>query len=216
MKVRLEEMAPRRRTALTTALGFGLLAATVAVHELGSLRVHNRGYVALASVMLVICGAASRLLWRRSRRVDVVVILAVAVAARALLAFDAPTLSDDVYRFVWDGRVQARGINPYSYAPADRPLVSLRDFPIFTHINRPFTRTVYPPADELVYAGVNAVVGDGVLEVKLTLLAARPWRSPSCSPCWRAPSARSDAPPFTPGIRWRSWRSPAAVIPTRC
>lgn len=147
-----------------------MVAATVAMHDLGSLRIHNRDYVALAGVMVTLCGVASALLWRRARRVDVVVVLVVAVTARVLLAFDAPTLSDDAYRFVWDGRVQVHGINPYAFAPADNRLVRLRDFPIFTRVNRPFTRTVYPPTDELAYAGVNAVGGDGVLQVKLALL----------------------------------------------
>ncbi|MDQ6750530.1 MAG: hypothetical protein M3Z33_07265 [Actinomycetota bacterium] len=165
-------MKTSRRTALTAVLGLGLLAATVSVHELGSLRIHNRGYVALAGVMLAICGAVSALLWRRARRIDVLIVLVVAATARALLAFDAPTLSDDAYRFVWDGRVQVHGINPYAYAPADPRLKPLRDFQVFTRINRPFTRTVYPPTDEAIYAGVNAVIGDGVLQVKLALLAA--------------------------------------------
>ena len=55
-------------------------------------------------------------------RRDVVIVLVVAVAARALLVPGAPTLSDDAYRFVWDGRVQAAGFNPYRYVPADRRL----------------------------------------------------------------------------------------------
>src|SRR5207249_2906350 len=35
-----------------------------------------------------------------------------------VLLFD-PLLSSDVYRYVWDGRVQAAGINPYRFMPAD-------------------------------------------------------------------------------------------------
>ena len=37
-----------------------------------------------------------------------------------------PRQSDDLYRYVWDGRVQAAGIDPYAYVPAAAQLDSLR------------------------------------------------------------------------------------------
>jgi hypothetical protein len=90
----------------------------------------------------------------------------VAVAATGLLA--APRTSTDVYRYVWDGQVQAAGISPYAHAPADPALAALRAqapalFPphsacqgwdleqvagICTHINRPTVHTIYPPVAE--------------------------------------------------------------------
>ena len=42
-----------------------------------------------------------------------------------------PYLSSDIYRYVWDGRVMAAGINPYRYVPADPHLEALRDPDIF-------------------------------------------------------------------------------------
>src|SRR5579859_3083922 len=38
-----------------------------------------------------------------------------------------PQQSDDVYRYVWDGRVQAAGIDPYAYVPAAAQVAGLRD-----------------------------------------------------------------------------------------
>ena len=49
---------------------------------------------------------------------------------RALLLF-APPHSTDIYRYIWDGRVQADGINPYRYVPADPALAHLRDAAIY-------------------------------------------------------------------------------------
>jgi hypothetical protein len=166
--VRLDD---RTRTAILAALGAGLLACTVAVQGLGSLRVHNQAYVSLQGAMVAICGLAALVLWRRARRLDVALVLVVAVAARLLLVADAPTLSDDAYRFVWDGRVQAHAINPYEFAPADPRLEPLRDFPIFTHVNRPYVRTLYPPSDEIAFAAIHAGVGDGISELKAAFLA---------------------------------------------
>ncbi len=48
--------------------------------------------------------------------------------ALQLAAITAPTFgSDDLYRYVWDGRVQAAGIDPYRYVPAATQLAGLRD-----------------------------------------------------------------------------------------
>ena len=50
--------------------------------------------------------------------------LGVALALRALLFAAPPILSSDVYRYVWDGRVQAAAINPYLFVPADPALAA--------------------------------------------------------------------------------------------
>ncbi len=55
------------------------------------------------------------------------VIIAVAVAARLMLVAASPTLSTDVYRYVWDARVAHAGISPYLYPPWAQELEPLRD-----------------------------------------------------------------------------------------
>jgi hypothetical protein len=70
---------------------------------------------------------------------------------QGVLIFSRPTLTDDMYRYVWDGRVQAQGISPYRYPPNAAQLVYLRDKEIYPSINRKPVVTVYPPAAELSY-----------------------------------------------------------------
>jgi alpha-1,6-mannosyltransferase len=90
--------------------------------------------------------------------------LAIALAARIVLLVTPPVTSTDLYRYVWDGRVQAAGINPYLYKPADPTLERLRDKAtgpeaIFININRPETaRTIYPPAAQLLFAAIGLTV----------------------------------------------------------
>jgi hypothetical protein len=162
---------PARRTLALTALGVALFALTYLVHQSADLVVDGVRYAALSAGMLVVCGGAAALLWRRAGRRDVVVVLVVAVACRLLVVADLPTLSDDAYRFVWDGRVQAAGINPYSYAPASPRLRRLRDYRIFTEVNRPFTRTGYPPTNEVAFYAINRVAGEGTTQVKRAFVA---------------------------------------------
>jgi alpha-1,6-mannosyltransferase len=84
------------------------------------------------------------------------IILCGAVAFRLyLLPLDPPPLSDDVYRYQWDGRVERAHINPYTVTPAlgrfedpAHPIHTARDIP-----------TVYPPLSEFVFSCVSTVSG---------------------------------------------------------
>ena len=164
-------LGPQRRTLAVAGLGAALIALTYAVHQSTDLVVDSVRYLTLGGGMLVICGTAAALLWRRARRRDVVIVLAVALACRLLVVADMPTLSDDAYRFVWDGRVQAAGVNPYAHAPASPGLFDLRDYRIFPEVNRPHTRTGYPPTNEVALYAVNRVAGEGTTQVKLAFVA---------------------------------------------
>jgi hypothetical protein len=73
-----------------------------------------------------------------------------AVLFRALILMVSPDLSDDLYRYLWDGRVLGSGINPYRFTPLASELEALRD----THwnqINNPGLPTIYPPLLMLVF-----------------------------------------------------------------
>jgi len=99
----------------------------------------------------------------RARRVPgaacLVVILVLAAAMRGVVWINAPTLSTDFYRYIWDGRVINSGINPYQYAPADRHVRHLRD-DLWRQINYKRIPTIYPPAAEIVFAGLWQLGGD--------------------------------------------------------
>lgn len=86
---------------------------------------------------------------------------------RLLLLFAVPALSDDFYRFVWDGRLLANGINPYTILPAD--FIKTVDFKntvennlIFGRLNSPNYYTVYPPLNQLIFA-TSATLSKGSL-----------------------------------------------------
>src|SRR5271170_2840071 len=66
-----------------------------------------------------------------SNRAGLVIILSFAFLFRLAVLFPEPQLSSDIYRYVWDGRVQGAGINPYRYIPSAPELAKLRDDNIF-------------------------------------------------------------------------------------
>jgi hypothetical protein len=85
----------------------------------------------------------SRLFW---------LVIGGAVLLRLVALSAPPFLSNDMYRDIWDGWVQAAGINPYRYIPADQHLAFLRDAAVFPNINRAnYAHTIYPPAAQMVF-----------------------------------------------------------------
>jgi len=72
-------------------------------------------------------------------------VFAVAAAARLALLPAPPSLSDDVYRYVWEGKVAAAGLDPYHLSPRDPALAALRDASLYPRINHPELATLYPP-----------------------------------------------------------------------
>jgi alpha-1,6-mannosyltransferase len=81
----------------------------------------------------------------------VTAILLVALAMRLLL-LPSTSISTDLFRYIWDGRVQGAGINPYLYIPADAALNGLRDGIIYPNVNRAdYAPTIYPPTAQIVF-----------------------------------------------------------------
>jgi alpha-1,6-mannosyltransferase len=118
--------------------------------------VHSRGvadiawFLKLVAIQIAIYLAIAWLVVR-SRDSGFLLALGLIFAAlfRLSIIFSPPYLSDDIYRYVWDGRVQSAGINPYRYIPADESLVHLRDDKIYPNINRrDYAPTIYPPVAE--------------------------------------------------------------------
>ena len=159
------------RLIALTASGVALLAATVLALVLQR---HDNlnGFLAVAALQCAVYLIAVWSVWSGgvSRRVFFG-IAAVAVLLRLPVVCAPPYLSTDVYRYVWDGRVIAAGINPYRYVPADPQLQSLRDSDIFSNINRADSAvTIYPPLAEAIFWAVTRV-SESVTAMKAAMVA---------------------------------------------
>lgn len=103
-------------------------------------------------------------------RRGLLVALAVAAAWRLALVPAAPLVSDDVYRYVWEGRIQLHGGNPYAWR--DRPeaerWTGLRD-EVYAGLNHADYTAVYPPLWQLAARAVVAL-HDSVAAMKLFLV----------------------------------------------
>jgi alpha-1,6-mannosyltransferase len=133
-----------------------LIALGLAMLVLYAIAVRSKGvadiawFLKLVGIQIVIYLAAGWLCLRSSDSRPLLVLgLIFAALFRLSIVFSPPYLSDDIYRYIWDGRVQSAGINPYRYIPADQSLVDLRDDKIYPNINRrDYAPTMYPPVAE--------------------------------------------------------------------
>ena len=81
--------------------------------------------------------------------------LGAAIAFRVVLLFSVPELSDDFYRFLWDGRVIAAGYNPFNEVPSyymnlPAPVPGL-DHELFEKLNSKNRYSSYPPVCQLIF-----------------------------------------------------------------
>jgi hypothetical protein len=76
-----------------------------------------------------------------------------AILFRVLLLCTQPSLSDDIYRYLWDGYVANQGISPYAY-PIDAPELDYLDIPERTQANNRWMASPYLPAAQMLFAGL--------------------------------------------------------------
>ncbi len=96
-------------------------------------------------------------------------ILGMALAVRCLFIFQPPVLSDDIYRYLWDGSQLLHGNNPYSLPPALSIVFDGTSRVILKAINHPQYYSIYPPAAQLIFAAGMAVTG-GTVGLKVMLV----------------------------------------------
>lgn len=145
---------------------FGLLSLFpyLAAWWLDDLREHTVDFEIIFFVAFVLYAGAVVLALRQetfSKR-EVAAVFVFAAVTQGFLIFTQPTLSDDMYRYVWDGRVQAQGLSPYRYPPRAPQLADLRDEALWPRINRKASVTIYPPAAEMTYALLWRIWPDNV------------------------------------------------------
>ena len=161
-------MRDLRRAGVPLFAGYVTLFA-VLLHTSGS-HVPLWLYATSSLVFVMLVAVLSTLDGTPPQLAGVIVVGAVILQVVALTR--GPTTSDDVYRYVWDGRVQFSGTDPYAYPPVSAHLAHLRDSSLFlpprTHctwpipngcslINRPTVRTIYPPVAQLIFDAGHAL-----------------------------------------------------------
>lgn len=138
-------------------LAAAALAATVAVGGGGGATRARIGLWLLAHAFyLVAAWVATRPRTTLPGRHVLPWILIVGLVPRLLLLPTDPALSQDLYRYLWDGRLVASGVNPFPQAPNDPSLERFRNG-LEGKLNHADVPTIYPPAAQLLFAATARI-----------------------------------------------------------
>jgi alpha-1,6-mannosyltransferase len=86
---------------------------------------------------------------------------------RLTLVPHPPVASDDIYRYLWDGRVAAHGINPYALPPQDPHLAALTTPDLPSRVNFPWLHSIYPPLAQVLFTVSAFLFGPSATGFKL-------------------------------------------------
>lgn len=89
-------------------------------------------------------------------------LLTTGILVRVLLFLSLPTLSDDLYRFIWDGTLLKNGIHPFAELPGyylDKNIEGI-DQQLYDNLNSPNYFTIYPPLNQYIFL-LSVWIGDG-------------------------------------------------------
>ncbi|MFF2964468.1 glycosyltransferase 87 family protein [Streptomyces sp. NPDC057963] len=166
----------RNSTFATAALLAALTIVVVDTLRAGDNQSNLGGLLAGYGVAWALFAAAVWAVRKAPERAATGLVLAGAAAVSLAALAAPPRTSNDMYRYAWDGRVQAAGISPYAYPPASPELAKLRDDWLFPtkgscqgwgltrtdsggcfRINRPTVPTIYPPVAEGWFFAVHVL-----------------------------------------------------------
>lgn len=112
-------------------------------------------FLPLAGVYALFFLAYVYLVFFQKGRIAFMNLLALGLLLRLILLFAFPWLSDDVYRFIWDGRLAAHGVNPFNQVPSkimENPaMIPGVDQSLYKRLNSPNYHTVYPPVAQFSF-----------------------------------------------------------------
>src|SRR5690554_5543352 len=90
-------------------------------------------------------------LYRNHQIYDFNYLIIISILYRVLFIFSVPSLSDDFYRFLWDGYIINSGISPFQFIPHEVKANFPNKEYLLNNMNSPFYYSVYPPAIQLIF-----------------------------------------------------------------
>lgn len=105
-----------------------------------------------------------------NKKREVAIVIVLGVLFRLTLVPHGPVGSDDLYRYLWDGKVAGSGMNPYLYAPADPRLAQMATADLPSKVNFPEMRTIYPPFAQGLFLVSHVLFGESAAGLKFLLV----------------------------------------------
>lgn len=160
----------RYRPIIATS-GLAITGLAIYLSTLGDLTERIPTFIIIFGAMFVLYAVSSFLLSRLHEpyRPTLILIFVVAVLCRVVNLGTTPSLSNDVYRYLWEGRVIQAGANPFATPPDASELEGLRDAN-YDHVNHKHLETIYPPLAQAVFYLGAAIKADVKIQKVLFVL----------------------------------------------
>ncbi|HRK17894.1 MAG TPA: hypothetical protein PK970_02975 [Hyphomicrobiaceae bacterium] len=185
-------MASIRRSGIVPLVGAGLFVvfchAWLVVVTRGLTHADAQSFVAVLPLILglavptgLLLLVAARLAAAPVTRLAIGVVVVVGLVLRLIWFGTPPPLEDDFYRYLWDGALVARGLDPYAYPPeaffgewtgsAAYAGIAQSAQDVVRKINFPDMRTIYPSVAQAAFAIAHVVMPFEVDGLRLVFLA---------------------------------------------
>ncbi len=136
------------------ALDFSLVAISFFLYSCLGFILKRHETVPLLAAYLLVFGIYLFII-RRSGEDQIGFWLYASVLFRFLLLFSVPNLSDDFYRFIWDGRLWESGYHPFAEIPSyyikHGIIIEGINEELFQQLNSPDYFTIYPPVAQFIF-----------------------------------------------------------------
>jgi hypothetical protein len=159
-----------RRHSLLIGLGAASVAVYAALAGLPGLRgpfvphflaLYTLAFALYSTSALVVSRESS---WQRT----LLIAGAAAIAMRAVLWGTVPSLSDDVYRYLWDGRLLTNGVSPYAFR-VDSPALDYLATPNRALVNNAWMASPYFPAAQGLFGLVTLLAPESTLAFQIVI-----------------------------------------------
>ncbi len=140
----------RQRGLLVLLLSICFVATILFI----ALEVNQDEFYLLFGLITGAFGALFGIYWMSSDGSQVTWLIGLAILLRVCLIWVDPGLSDDIYRFVWDGMLWHDGINPFAYTPSQlfqSQSLSSAYQGLYPLLNSQDYYTIYPPVCQLIF-----------------------------------------------------------------
>jgi alpha-1,6-mannosyltransferase len=166
--------------------GISLVAGTILAGSLVFLiplpGLHGPQVVAFLAIYLIAAAAYITAVIRTDKdNLPLFLIWGLAILFRVLFLFTEQSLSDDVYRFIWDGNLLRQGVNPYTFAVNSLQLDTY-DIPLRALVNHDWMASPYLPAAQLLFLLVSSISPESVISFQISAVIFDGLRRSSINP----------------------------------
>jgi len=123
----------------------------------------------LAYFLIAACVYVAAIMRLKRDHLPLALVWLFAVLFRVLLLTTTPTLSDDVFRYIWDGHLLNLGVNPYAH-PVNSTLLDQYAIPARLLVNNNWMASPYMPSAQLYFALIDRIAPQNPLGFQLGAL----------------------------------------------